>query len=104
MNRMTILALGVAAVIAVTWLWHGPLGAGERFAADVERRARAMLDHDEMVRVEALLEHDPLSRRLVLSGPADDYQRAEIKRRMETIPGVGEAAWNPASLPAEQAP
>ena len=104
MNRMTILALGIAAVVVATWAWHGPLGAGDRFAADVERRARVMLDHDEMVRVEARLERDPLSRRLVLSGPADDYQRAEIKRRMETIPGVGEAAWSPASLPVEQAP
>jgi hypothetical protein len=104
MNRMTILVLGIAAVIAVTWAWHGPLGAGDRFAADIERRARVMLDHDEMVRVDARLERGPLSRRLVLSGPADDYQRAEIKRRMETIAGVGEAAWSPASLPAEQAP
>ena len=101
MNRTSILALGIAAVIGFTWLWHGPLGAGERFAAEVEAAARAQLDHDEMVRVQAHLERDPLSRRLLLSGPADDFQRREIKRRMKLIPGVGEARWDPGSLEME---
>ena len=103
MRRFPVLASGIAAVIAVTWAWHSPLGAGERFAAQVEAAARTQLDHDEMTRVQARLERDPLSRRLVLSGPADDFQRAEIKRRMEEIAGVGEAVWSPSSLPVEPA-
>ena len=101
MNRTSILALGLAAVVALTWLWHSPLGAGDRLAARVEAAARAQLDHDEMVRVQARLERDPLARTLVLSGPADDFQRGEIKRRMELLPGVGEARWDPASLDME---
>lgn len=103
MNRMTILAIGIAAVLAATWIWHGPLGAGERFAAGVDARARAMLDHYEMVHVEARMERGPLSRRVILSGPADDFQRREIKRMVEAQPGVGEAAWSAASLPSEPA-
>jgi hypothetical protein len=101
MNRTSILALGIAAVIAVTWIWHGPLGAGDKLATTVEREARAQLDHDEMFHVQAKLERGPLARRLILTGPADDFQRREIKRRMESLPGVGVAIWNPSSLQSE---
>ena len=101
MNRTSIFALGIAAVIGLTWLWHAPLGAGERLAGAVEAAARTQLDHDAMVRVQARLERHPLSRRLILSGPADDFQRREIKRRLELLPGVGEAQWDPASLDME---
>lgn len=103
MTRASIMAIGVAVVIAATWAWHGPMGAGERFAADVERAARSQLDHDEMTQVQARLEREPLTRRLILSGPADDFQRREIKRRMEALPGVGQAAWDPGSLESEPA-
>ena len=102
MNRGLILALGIAATLATVALWHGPLGAGDRFAAMVEANARAQLDRDEMSQVQVHIERGPLTRRLLLSGPADEFQRAEIVRRMELLPGVGEAAWEPSSLPAEQ--
>ena len=101
MNRFLILVSGVVLVVGLTWVWHGPLGTAERFAGEVEKAARAQLDHDEMVRVQARFERGPLTRRLTLSGPADDFQRAEIKRRMELIPGVGEANWDPAALESE---
>ena len=42
------LLLGIAAVAAATWIWHGPLGAGDQFARAVDTRAREMLDHYEM--------------------------------------------------------
>jgi hypothetical protein len=103
MNRTSILALGIAAVIGATWAWHGPLGAGEQFAAGVEGRARNMLDQFEMRHVQARLERGPLTRRVILSGPADDFQRREIKRMVEAQPGVGEASWNPSSLELEAA-
>ena len=103
MNRTSILALGIAAVIGATWVWHGPLGAGDRLARQIEADARAQLDRDEMTQVQARVEREPLSRRLILSGPADDFQRREIKRRMETLPGVGEAVWSASSLDSEAA-
>jgi hypothetical protein len=103
MNRASILALGILAVIGSTWLWHGPFGASERLAAGVDSRARAMLDDFEMNRVQARMERGPLTRRVILSGPADDFQRREIKRMIEAQPGVGEATWNPSSLHAEPA-
>ena len=103
MSRPLILVLGVATVIGLTWLWHAPLGAGDRLVGQIEERARAQLDRDEMSQVQARLQRRPMSRRLNLSGPADDFQRREIVRRMEDIPGVGEAKWDAGSLEAEPA-
>lgn len=102
MTRRTILLLGLAATVAFTALWHGPLGAGERMAQHIELQARQRLDHDEMVMVQARLQRGPLARRLVLSGPADDFQRSELVRRLDAIPGVLDVRWDPASLPQEQ--
>jgi hypothetical protein len=39
---------------------------------------------------------------MILSGPADDFQRAELVRILDDIPGVLEVRWDPASLPQEQ--
>ena len=103
MSRTAILLLGIALVIGLTWLWHGPMGAGERISAGIEGRARAMLDHYEMVHVKAEVERGPLARRVILSGPADDFQRSEIKRLVEEQPGVARADWNPSSLQSERA-
>ena len=103
MNRGAIIVLGVVAVLGMTWLWHGPLGAGERLAVGIDKRARTMLDQYEMVHVQARMERAPLMRRVILSGPADDFQRREIKRMVEAQSGVGEASWSPSSLQAEPA-
>lgn len=102
MNRNLVIAFGVAAVIAETALWHGPLGAGERMAGEMERTANSTLEHFEMPLVTARLERSPLRRRLLLSGPADDFQQAELVRMMNEIPGVSEVRWtNPPGLPVE---
>ena len=93
--------LGVAAVTGFAMLWHGPLGAGERLAQRVESQARRQLDRDEMFQVQAQLQRSPLSRRLILSGPADDFQRKELVRRLDETPGVLDVRWDPASLPQE---
>ena len=53
MNRKLVLALGVAAVVAETALWHGPLGAGEQMAGKIERTARRTIEHYEMPLVTA---------------------------------------------------
>ena len=102
MSPRTIVLLGVAGVTAFTVLWHGPLGAGERLAQRVESQARRQLDRDEMFQVQARLQRHPLSRRLVLSGPADDFQRQELVRRLDQTPGVLDVRWDPASLPQER--
>ncbi|MFL6855275.1 MAG: hypothetical protein ACJ8D3_07490 [Sphingomicrobium sp.] len=102
MSRRNILLIGVAAVIGFTSLWHGPLGAGERMVRHIETQARRQLDHDEMYMIQAKVQRRPLARRLILSGPADDFQRSELRRRLDAVPGVLDVRWDPASLPQER--
>lgn len=87
---VVVLALAIAAVTA---LWHGPLGAAERFRSSVEQVADTTLGYYEMAGVRARLERAPLTRTLVLSGRADDFQRAELVRIMGDVPGVGAVRW-----------
>ena len=93
MKRNKALGIGVAATLAATFLWHGPGGAGGRFAGSIDRTIRATLDHYEMPKVTARLQRDPLTRQLLLDGPADDFQRGEIMRIALEVPGVATAHW-----------
>ena len=102
MSRRQILLIGIAAVLATTALWHGPLGAGEKLARQAEASARSTLDHYELPMIQAHLQRGPLARRLILSGPADDFQRVELVRILDETPGVLEVRWDPASLPQER--
>jgi len=102
MNRQAIILIGVAATMAFTALWHGPFGAGDRLAAQVEGRARQTLDYYELPMIQARLQRGPLSRKLLLSGPADDFQRAELVRILDETPGVVDVRWDPGSLPQER--
>ena len=47
-----------------------------------------------MPQVQARLHRGPLSRRLVLTGQADDFQREELVRIMSEVPGVSTATWD----------
>lgn len=87
------LAIGIAVTLAAIALWHGPLGAAQRLTTSVERDARATLDFYEMSRVAAHLHRGPLTRHMVLAGPADHFQRTELVRTIDTLPGVGSAGW-----------
>jgi hypothetical protein len=93
MKRNPALAIGIAATLASAWLWHGPSGAGDRLTSQLAHQARTMLDHYEMQQVAVSVERAPLSRRLLLGGPADAFQRSEITRMSEEIPGVADARW-----------
>ena len=101
MNRRIIVLVGLAATLGFSALWHGPFRAGEKLAQQVERDARLRLDRDEMYQVQARIQREPLARRLILSGPADDFQRSELIRRLDETPGVLEVRRDPASLPQE---
>lgn len=87
------LVTGTALTIAGAGLWHGPLGAGERIASSIATAARAELDRIELPFISARVARSPLSRTLILAGPADDFQRRELPRYMAAVPGVDRVRW-----------
>lgn len=93
-RRYTALGIGVAATLAAAALWHGPAGGAERFSAEVERGIRKTLAYYEMTEIDAHLQRRPLTRTVVLSGRADEFQRTELGRLVAEVPGVAEASWS----------
>jgi hypothetical protein len=91
-RNLGMIATFVLSLVAAA-LWSGPLGGAGRFTTRVERDARLTLDTYEMSQITAHLHHGPLTRRMVLAGPADDFQRTELVRTMGTLPGVSSATW-----------
>ena len=100
-KRTMSLIVGLAATLGGAILWHWPFGAADRLASQVEATARAELKHQEMFGVSAHVERSPLRRRIVLSGPADDFQQAGLVRIINQLPGVSGVRW--ASSPAVSA-
>jgi hypothetical protein len=94
-KRRLTLAAGVLATLACAALWHGPLGGAGRFADRVETSTRDTLTYFEMISVTGKLHRAPLTRRIQLSGPADDFQRSELVRIIGGLPGVSTAHWRP---------
>jgi len=101
MSQRLITLIGATAALGFAALWHGPMGAGDRLAQQAEQHARRTLDHFELPMIQAKMQRGPLARRLILSGPADDFQRSELVRILDETPGVLEVRWDPASLPQE---
>lgn len=93
-GRELRIAAGAVAAITFAALWHGPLGAADRFSSRVERQAHEALQYYEMPRVTALLHRGPLTRNLILRGPADDFQHSELARLFSQVPGVQKATWS----------
>ena len=100
-RRNLALAAGAVTAILIAALWHGPMGAADRLAGDVERKLSATFVYYQIPEVSGHVHHRPLTRRVLLSGPADDFQRRELVRLVDEIPGVSSASWtsNAGGLP-----
>ena len=92
-RRRTFLLIGIATMAVAVPVWHGPFGGGDRFAARAEGLARGELRWLEMEEITAGLERGPLTRVLRVSGPANDFQQAELARILSTTPGVSRVRW-----------
>jgi len=101
MTSRQLLLIGAAVTLGVAELYHGALGGAATVENNIEGRARRVLDINEMTQVQARLADRPLSRTLILSGPADDFQRSELVRVLGELPGVAAVKWDPGSLPVE---
>jgi hypothetical protein len=93
-KRISLLAAGALAAVLAAAIWHGPLGAADRFSAKVEQDARETLAYNEApTGMSVQIHHGPLTRQLILSGPGNDFQRGEAVRLLRQISGVSDAGW-----------
>ena len=92
--RVVALAVGVLVAIGLSALWHGPVGAADRYSAAVERSVRETIVYWDIPQVSGHLHHGPLTRTILLSGPADEFQRSELVRIIGDVPGVESATWS----------
>ena len=104
MPAMVKFLIGLAAVILMGWIYHGPLGHGEALVDRLEAQARQAVAAGEVPGIEVRLGRNPLSRTATLSGPANDYQREGMGQfpglndRVRAIPGISDVRWaNPPS-------
>lgn len=92
--RTKVLAIGLVLTLGLTALWHGPLGGAGRFASRIEHVVNELLVNYEMRQVSAHVQHGPLARQVQLSGQADDFQREELVRLIDQLPGVAGTSWS----------
>ena len=94
--------IGLAAVTAMGWIQHGPLGHGEAYLGAIEANAQSAVAKTELP-VQVRMERDPMSRNALISGQADAFQRAgqgslkgidDIVRETEGVAGI---RWDDAS-------
>ena len=71
-----------------------PARRSRPFARAVERSVRQALVFYEIPEVGGHLHHAPLTRTVLLSGPADDFQRSELVRLIGEVPGVASLSWD----------
>ena len=93
-KRTIALAAGLATALVLAALWHGPFGGADRFATRVDRDVQRTLVYYEMTQVTGHLHRHPLTRRVLLSGTADDFQRSSLVDFMNQIPGVSSTRWS----------
>ena len=98
--------IGLAAVLLMGWIHHGPLGNGERLIDQLEAQAKAAVAQGEVPGVDVRLGRNPLSRVATLSGPANDFQREGmgefpgLNDRVAAVEGISRVEWANPPAPA----
>jgi hypothetical protein len=93
------LLIGLSATILMGWVWHGPMGNGAKLIDAIEGNAKAAVAGAGLPGIEVRLDRDPLSRRAILSGPADSFQRQGMGSEpgltgiVAGVKGVGSVRW-----------
>lgn len=92
--------IGLAAALLTSWIAHGPLGRGEAFVDSLDAQAKAAIARSGLTTVQVRFDRDPLSRRAILTGQADQFQREGqgqfpgINERVAAVPGVSGIVWD----------
>ncbi|MGA9581960.1 MAG: hypothetical protein WBR13_08340 [Allosphingosinicella sp.] len=91
--------IGFLLSIAAAWIWHAPLGHGERLIDRLEVRAKAEVAKAELPDIKVSLARNPLARAATLSGPANDLQREGLGSQMglsdyaRDVAGISGVRW-----------
>jgi uncharacterized RDD family membrane protein YckC len=99
MQSFLKILIGLAAVMLMAWLYHGPIGNGEATIGRLEAQARAAVEQGDVPGVQVRMRRDPLARVAVLSGPANDFQREGMGQfpglndRVSAVEGVTAIEW-----------
>ena len=93
-RRNAALGIGLLASLVLAFAWHGPLGGADRFSAKVQSDIDRTLVYYEMKTVSGQLHRSPLTREVLLKGQADEYQKSELVRFVNEIPGVTGTTWS----------
>ncbi|HLL29672.1 MAG TPA: hypothetical protein VK403_01620 [Allosphingosinicella sp.] len=92
--------IGLVAALLIGWVWHGPLGNGERLVGRLEAQAREKVAATELPGIQVAFSRDPLDRVARLSGPANDLQREGlgsqkgVSDHVRDVQGVASVRWS----------
>jgi hypothetical protein len=93
------LLVGFLALLLMGWIWNGPAGRGEAFAAALDTQARAAIAPLDVPGIAVRMARDPIRRVAIMSGPADDIQREGMGSGMgladyvRAVPGIAAVRW-----------
>ena len=99
MTRSVKIATGLIAVLLMGWIYHGPLGTGEKLINRLELQGRAAVVETQLTGIQVRMHRDPLARVAELSGPANDLQREGLGSQwgindyVAAVPGIGAVRW-----------
>ena len=91
--------LGFLLALAAAWIWHAPLGNGERLVDRLESEAGKEVAKTELPGIKVSLFRDPLARVARLSGPANDLQREGLGSQkgvsdyVRDVEGISDVRW-----------
>lgn len=91
--------VGLLLALAVGWIWHGPLGYGERLVDRLQGEAEQGVAKSELAGIEVRFSRNPLARTAILSGPANDLQREGLGSQMgvndlvREVDGIAGVRW-----------
>jgi hypothetical protein len=114
MNIWLKFLIGLAAACAVGFVSHSAFGRGEAFINTLDASAQQVVRGSGLAGISAHMTRDPLARTVIMSGPANYFQRTGrlserdpgdrsgetlgLDQRMLRIPGMGGVEWtNPPS-------
>lgn len=91
--------VGLLVALAAGWVWHGPLGYGERLIDRLQGGAERAVASTELPGLRVSLSRSPLGRTATLGGPANDLQREGLGSQkgisdlVREVEGIADVRW-----------